>query len=73
MSKILTSFTFRPSYLRENSLINTVDERLAVQNQSGNEESDQILAYFFREREISTEYIVGGYISFQTGFIRMSV
>jgi hypothetical protein len=50
MSKILTSFTFRPPYLREKSLINKVDEGLAVQNQSGHEEGNQILAYFFRER-----------------------
>jgi hypothetical protein len=47
-------------------------ERLAVQNQTGHEERDKILAYFFREREISAEYIVGEYISFQTSFIRMS-
>jgi hypothetical protein len=72
-SKILNSFTLRPPYLKEKSLINTVDETLSVQNRSEHEERNKILACFFREREIFTEYIVGRYISFQTSFIRMSV
>jgi hypothetical protein len=60
----------RPPYLKEKSLINTVDEKLAVQNQSGHEERDKSLAFFLREREISTEITVGRYIILQTSFIR---
>jgi hypothetical protein len=50
-SKIITSFTLHSPYLKEKSLINKVDERLVVHNQSGHEESDNSLTYFFANKK----------------------